>query len=67
MASKDIVERKMFEMATQPSKEHTHMRQSFCVSQQAIPHTLVHYKDPNFTKENNMSIVSARGQIQTKN
>ncbi len=36
-----------------PAKENKNMIQTFCINN-AIPHTLVHFKDPNFSRDNSL-------------
>lgn len=61
---KEVADKRMNTLASLPSKENRNMRQTFSVCDQGpshgIPHKLVHYKDPNFSREMRNSSFSFR-------
>jgi hypothetical protein len=50
---KELNNKRMQILEQLPAKENKNMIQTFCINK-AIPHTLVHFKDPNFSRDSSL-------------
>lgn len=58
-SQQELNNKRMQTLEQLPAKENKNMIQTFCINK-AIPHTLVHFKDPNFSRDSSL-ISSLKG------